>query len=138
MLDICPVFAQDGLYWVPLQAPSSYGAAVKPADKTTPRKEEAPTSSQDGGDGDLESDCDSDDESPVEAAAPTAVSAAGRRVAGGGGSGKSNGGDKLGEGSLEFSWDGVEGLAATHDLCAAGPAFGLALALGAEDPAVGR
>lgn len=37
---------------------------------------------------------------------------------------------------IEFSWGGMEGLAATHDLCATGPAF--ALALGEEDPAIGR
>ncbi|CAM9874653.1 unnamed protein product [Ectocarpus sp. 6 AP-2014] len=36
---------------------------------------------------------------------------------------------------IEFSWGGMEGLAATHDLCATGPAF--ALALGEEDPAMG-
>lgn len=36
--------------------------------------------------------------------------------------------DKTDRESLEFSWEGVEGLAATHDLCATGPAFELALA----------
>ncbi|CAM9239935.1 unnamed protein product [Ectocarpus sp. 12 AP-2014] len=36
---------------------------------------------------------------------------------------------------IEFSWGGMEGLAATHDLCATGPAF--ALAIGEEDPAMG-
>lgn len=38
--------------------------------------------------------------------------------------------------SREFSWEGVEGLAATRDLCVTGPAFELALA--DEDPAIGR
>lgn len=37
---------------------------------------------------------------------------------------------------FEFSWAGVEDLAKTHDLCATGPAF--ELALGAGDPEIGR
>lgn len=40
------------------------------------------------------------------------------------------------EGSLEFTWGGVEELAGKHDLCATGPAFELALA--SARPGVGR
>ncbi|CAN0223807.1 unnamed protein product, partial [Ectocarpus sp. 8 AP-2014] len=54
-------------------------------------------------------------------------------AASGGGEGLGLDGDR--DEGIEFSWGGMEGLAATHDLCATGPAF--ALALGEEDPAMG-
>lgn len=128
-----PFISQDGLCWVPLHAPSLNTIAVgKAPENTTVVGRESRDSLPDHG--------DREDDSHSESSEETAeLSSADKRV-GGDGSSKDGGssGDKLAEGYLAFDWDGVEGLAATHDLCATGPAFGLALDLGAENPAIGR
>ncbi|CAM9834772.1 unnamed protein product [Scytosiphon promiscuus] len=131
LLTVVPTENGDGLCWVPLHAPShSIGVGKLPKEKTGIRGE-AQDSSRDDAVGDGESGCENEMESSEETAAR-------RRVATDESRGDSGGGNELRESCLKFGWDGVEGLAATHDLCATGAAFGLALALGAEDPAIGR
>ena len=119
---------QGDLRWVPLLPPSP-----------TPEKREAATSSSTG---------------PASKTAATAKTKKkgtsvdgeqGSDVAGGGDSrqgadkGLQSGGKSGRQGddeSFEFSWAGVEDLAKTHDLCATGHAFELALATG--EPEIGR
>ncbi|CAM9605639.1 unnamed protein product, partial [Laminaria digitata] len=107
------------LRWAPLLPPSpttpQKGNAETPSSSSGPASKEATTTKQNR---EKEKTVDGDGEQ-------------GGDVAGA----KSGGKSDDDEDGFEFSWAGVEDLAKTHDLCATGPAF--ELALGAGDPDIG-
>lgn len=111
---------QGNLRWAPLLPPSP----------TTPQKGNAETPSSSSG------------PASKEATTTKQNREKGKTVDGGGeqdgdvAGGKSGGKGDDDEDGFEFSWAGVEDLAKTHDLCATGPAF--ELALGTGDPEIGR